>query len=224
MKSATTSLCFLLVAIAPSLLTASAFAHGGTVIDEIALVPPSDGFPESMVAIEAYAARPEWGIAVTRRGLAPRAVKVVVPDPFGGGTELADSILPTTPESSIYRYKFLPIESTTRPPVPFRYVEVDWNTEGQPRGPNGAFANPHFDFHFYVEDQSAINQVIQCVTVGKTCDPPSTGYAQLRPFFELPEPRFLPPTFFTDTGSPIVAMGAAPSRRELRIHGRQRQS
>ena len=94
-------------------------------IDAITLAPPNDAFPESMARMEAYTARTDWETAVVRRGrLTPQAVTVTVPDPFGGNGPVG-SVLPATPQSSIYRFKYLPIESRTRPPVPFRYVEVD---------------------------------------------------------------------------------------------------
>jgi hypothetical protein len=45
---------------------------------------------------------------------------------------------------TIYRFAYRNLTSTQ---TPIKYIEVDYNTEGKKRGPNGAFIQPHFDFH-----------------------------------------------------------------------------
>lgn len=180
---------------------------------QIVLVPPSDKYPQSFEKIKKYAARGEWKVEVPvkRDGnrVSPLAVRLIVPSPFsaGGDSISKNSLLPTTPQSSIYRFKYLDISADTRPSFPFRYVEVDWNTEGKPRGPNGSFITPHYDFHFYLKDRAFVEKHMECVTVGKTCDSMKTGYAQMRPFLDLPPDRFIPEKYFPDNDSSIAAMG-----------------
>lgn len=177
------------------------------------LVPPSDKFPHSQKKMETYAARSEWKVEVPvgRDGdrVSPQALRLIVPSPFnaGGDSIHGNSLLPTTPQSSIYRFKYLDISAATRPAFPFRYVEVDWNTEGKPRGPNGSFITPHYDFHFYVKDRAFVEKHMECMTVGKTCDSLKTGYSQMRHFLDLPPDRFIPEKYFPDNDSSIAAMG-----------------
>lgn len=64
--------------------------------------------------------------------------------------------LPVGPCQHIYRYQYSDIEGPAGASQPFQYVEIDWNTEGAPRGPNGSFVSPHFDFHFYLLPQETI--------------------------------------------------------------------
>ncbi len=54
---------------------------------------------------------------------------------------------------------------------PFTYLEIDWNTEGLPRGPNNSFVSPHFDFHFYLKPRSYLQQEVSCPQQSA----PSTG-------------------------------------------------
>jgi hypothetical protein len=117
--------------------------------------------------------------------------------------------LPVGPCQTIYRFDFSPVQAPRRAtPSPFRYVEVDWNTEGVPRGPNGAFASPHFDFHFYLRSRAAVDHHTMCVsTNGRTCDPQRTGYAQMRRFLTLPAAPFVPRGYFPDVDSSIPMMG-----------------
>ncbi len=135
------------------------------------------------------------------------AVELEMPSPFHDGQLLSDSILPVLPHSSIYRFQYLDIDQSDELDVPFQYVEVDWNTEGLPRGPNGSFINPHFDFHFYTKSQAFVEQEMQCVTVGKTCDGLKTGYEQMRRFLHLPPSSYVPADYFPDSGSAIAQMG-----------------
>jgi hypothetical protein len=113
------------------------------------------------------------------------------------------------PCQTIYRYAFSQIRAP-RPAAasPFKYVEVDWNTEGLPRGPQGSFVSPHFDFHFYTRQKSWIDQHLMCGSSnGKTCDPQKTSYAQMRRFLLAPPPADVPLGYFPDVGSSIPEMG-----------------
>ncbi len=134
-------------------------------------------------------------------------MQLEIPNPFEGDTFLNNSILPILPQSSIYRFKYLDIESREGVNVPFKYVEIDWNTEGSPRGPNGSFVNPHYDFHFYTRTPKFINQEVTCITSEKTCDHLQTGYVQARRFLSLPPHKFVPNSYFPDSGSSIANMG-----------------
>jgi hypothetical protein len=142
-----------------------------------------------------------------RRGLPSRVSIQIPPIAFTGpGTS---STLPLGPCQTIYRFVFHKIK-TARGAArsPFAYIEVDWNTEGLPRGPNNSFTSAHFDFHFYLRPRSFIDGHLKCVsTNGRTCDPQRTRFAQMRRFLALPLAQFVPPGYFPDTGSSIPMMG-----------------
>lgn len=138
----------------------------------------------------------------------PASVSVLIP-PIqftGPGTS---STLPVGPCQHIYRYRFETVQTSGgETPSPFRYLEVDWNTEGLPRGPNESFSSPHFDFHFYLRPRRVVDETTTCTSSnGITCDPFLTGYPQMRRFLQLPKPRFVPPPYAPDTGSSIPQMG-----------------
>jgi hypothetical protein len=181
------------------------------VSQKITLVPPTNKYPASDKAIKKYANRPDWKIEVPvkpeRDHIAPQSVRLIVPSPFSGGYTLANSVLPIVPQSSIYRFRYDDISAATSPALPFRYLEVDWNMEGQKRGPNGSFITPHFDFHFYTKEKTFVEQDMDCVTTGKTCDAMKTGYDQMRNFLSLPPDPFVPAKYFPDNDSSIAAMG-----------------
>jgi hypothetical protein len=111
--------------------------------------------------------------------------------------------LPVGPCQTIYRFAFAPTTGG-----PYRYAEVDWNTEGLPRGPNNAFISPHFDFHFYLRPRRWVDHRLMCPsTNGRTCDEQETPYAQMQRFLRIPDARFVPRAYFPDTGSSIPLMG-----------------
>src|SRR3989338_689249 len=177
---------------------------------DLGLVPPSTGYPASNAAVLDYAARPEWKVDISLQqspGMQqPQALRVRVRSLLWGGAALANSLLPTEPQSSIYRFKYLDVPQVL-PALPFQLIEVDWNTEGLPRGPNNSFITPHYDFHFYTKSSAFVDSRMNCVTSGKTCDAQKTDYAQMRRFLELPATEFMPASAFPDTGSSIAAMG-----------------
>ena len=189
----------------------STLASSTIMAQKVTLVPPTNKYPASDKAMEKYASRPEWKVAVPTRAegdrTAPESIRLTVPSPFAGGWTLGNSVLPTQPQSSIYRFKYDVISASSDPQFPFRYLEVDWNMEGQPRGPNGSFSTPHFDFHFYTKDKSFVEHRMDCVTSGKTCDAMKTGYDQMRNFLSLPPDPFVPTKYFPDNDSSIAAMG-----------------
>lgn len=138
----------------------------------------------------------------------PARVAVSIPSiAFTGPGQ--SSTLPVGPCQTIYRYVFSHIRTRQHATAsPFKYVEVDWNTEGRPRGPHGSFVSPHFDFHFYTRQQSWVDEHLQCGTSnGKTCDPQKTSYAQMRRFLLAPPAADVPLGYFPDTGSSIPEMG-----------------
>ncbi|HEY8583304.1 MAG TPA: hypothetical protein VIL49_10160 [Capillimicrobium sp.] len=141
-----------------------------------------------------------------KRGI--RSVLVEVPpiDFDGPGTS---SLLPVGPCQTIYRFAFPRIETPDgRAPAPLRYAEIDWNTEGIPRGPNGSFASPHFDVHLYLKPRHWVDHHVMCPSSnGRTCDEERTPYEQMRRFMDLPSPADVPRAYFPDTGSSIPMMG-----------------
>ncbi|MDC8759155.1 hypothetical protein [Janthinobacterium fluminis] len=171
-----------------------AAAHGGKA------APPQR-------AIERYAARAGWQAEALAAGLPAPVLRLRVPSPFGrrgSGVPL----LPDKPHSTIYRFKYLDLPAGVEPALPFRYVEIDWNTEGEVRGPNGSFVTPHFDFHFYTRSRDFVEREMHCISSGNTCDSQQTRYVQMRRFLDLPPPCFFPAAdYFPDTGSSIAQMG-----------------
>lgn len=123
----------------------------------------------------------------------------------GEGTS---STLPTGPLQYIYRFQDSEVTAPEGADRPFQYVEIDWNTEGAPRGPGGAFISPHFDFHFYVIPLATMEQDLVCVSSnGKTCDGFLTDYDQMRRFQLMPEQQYVPELYRPDVGSAIPVMG-----------------
>jgi hypothetical protein len=113
----------------------------------------------------------------TARGTSARVAVTIPPIAFTAPGQ--SSTLPVGPCQTIYRFAFSQIRASRHATAsPFKYVEVDWNTEGLPRGPQGSFVSPHFDFHFYTRQKSWIDQHLMCGSSnGKTCDPQKTSYA-----------------------------------------------
>jgi hypothetical protein len=117
--------------------------------------------------------------------------------------------LPVGPCQHIYRFRFGNVRAPgVKAPSPFRYIEVDWNTEGRPRGPNNSFVSPHFDFHYYLRPRRVVDAKTMCASSnGRTCDPLRTSYAQMRRFLRMPAPSFIPASYAPDVGSSIPLMG-----------------
>lgn len=153
-------------------------------------------------AANSFRSRQRGGEAV------PASVSVDLPPiRFTGAGE--SSTLPVGPCQHIYRLAYPDVRADGGDASPFRYVEIDWNTEGLPRGPNGSFLSPHFDFHFYLRPADEVAADAGCVlsTNGKTCDPLRTDYDQMRRFLDLPAARFLPKRYGPDVDSSIPEMG-----------------
>jgi hypothetical protein len=138
----------------------------------------------------------------------PARVAVSIP-PIAFTGPGQSSTLPVGPCQTIYRYVFSHVRTRRHAAAsPFKYVEVDWNTEGLPRGPRGSFVSPHFDFHFYTRQKSWIDEHLRCGTSnGKTCDPQKTSFAQMRRFLLVPPSADVPSGYFPDIGSSIPEMG-----------------
>lgn len=176
----------------------------------VVTLPPQGGIEVGERRLAKYTAEAGWEtqLAVSADG-SPRALRVFLPSPFRrrshGG--VLRSKLPTRPQWYIYRFNFLEFSNEVQSLLPFQYLEVDWNTEGLPRGPNDSFITPHFDFHLYTKSREFINDETDCANNGKTCDSLETGQVQMGRFLDLPEPCFLPEYYFPDTGSSIPAMG-----------------
>lgn len=138
----------------------------------------------------------------------PAGIEVSIPRiAFTGPGQ--SSTLPVGPCQTIYRFAFpqiRPGHGATE--SPFKYAEVDWNTEGLPRGPQNSFLSPHFDFHFYLRQKSWVDSHLGCVSSnGRTCDPEKTSYAQMRRFLAAPPAADVPPGYFPGIESSIPDMG-----------------
>jgi hypothetical protein len=159
--------------------------------------------------MDAYAGAGAYPTKQTRAsGGVPARVSVEVP-PIQFTGPGSSATLPAGPCQHIYRYQFGKVQAPgAELPSPFRYVEVDWNTEGRPRGPNNSFSSPHFDFHFYLRSRHWVDQRTRCTsTNGITCDPFLTSYPQMQCFLQMPKPGFVPGSYAPDTGSSIPKMG-----------------
>lgn len=178
---------------------------------DVGLVPATNQYPDSQKAMDIYAANPKWQLEVIKtqhKGQPiPKALRIQVPSPFSCKNLISNSVLPTLPQSSIYRFKYLTPTEADKRLTPFQLLEVDWNTEGQPRGPNGSFITPHYDFHFYSKSSHFVDNDMNCVSSGKTCDSMKTPYPQMRQFLKVPLGDFVPKGTFTDNDSSITAMG-----------------
>ena len=129
-------------------------------------------------------------------------LEIGFPDPQVSAEGRAQD-LPIGPCQTIYRFEYLRLADG-----PFRYAEIDWNTEGIPRGPNDSFVSPHYDFHFYLWPRQRVDDEMTCESSnGRTCDPALTAYDQTRRFLDLPEPAELPETYRPDIDSSIPEMG-----------------
>jgi hypothetical protein len=138
----------------------------------------------------------------------PAAVTVSIP-PIAFTGPGQSSTLPTGPCQTIYRFDFPRIRTPHEATAPlFKYAEVDWNTEGLPRGPQNSFVSPHFDFHFYLRQKSWVDRHLRCGSSnGRTCDPQKTSYAQMRRFLAAPPATDVPPGYFPGVESSIPDMG-----------------
>jgi hypothetical protein len=138
----------------------------------------------------------------------PARVSVEIPQIRFTGSGRA-ATLPVGPCQHIYRFRYEKVRAPGgATPSPFRYLEVDWNTEGLPRGPKNSFVSPHFDFHFYLRPRRVVDAKTMCRSSdGKTCDPFKTSYAQMRRFLRMPAPPFIPKSYAPDVGSSIPMMG-----------------
>jgi hypothetical protein len=138
----------------------------------------------------------------------PAGVAVSIP-PIAFTGPGQSSTLPVGPCQTIYRFAFPRIRNGHHATAsPFKYAEVDWNTEGLPRGPQNSFLSPHFDFHFYLRQNSWVDGHLRCVSSnGRTCDPEKTSYAQMRRFLAAPPAADVPPGYFPGIESSIPDMG-----------------
>ena len=165
--------------------------------------------PDGSRLMKAYARAGGYPTLQTNTpGGIPATVSVEIPQiRFTGSGRSAT--LPVGPCQHVYRFRFENVRAPgLKAPSPFRYIEVDWNTEGRPRGPNNSFVSPHFDFHYYLRPRRVVNATTMCVSSdGRTCDPLRTSYAQMRRFLQMPAPAFIPASYAPDVGSSIPMMG-----------------
>jgi hypothetical protein len=138
----------------------------------------------------------------------PAGVSVEIP-PIRFTGPGRSATLPVGPCQNIYRFQFENVRAPGGAAAsPFRYVEVDWNTEGRPRGPNNSFISPHFDFHYYLRPRHWVDMNTMCVSSnGKTCDSFKTSFTQMRRFLTLPPPAFIPASYAPEVESSIPMMG-----------------
>lgn len=57
------------------------------------------------------------------------------------------------------RFLFIPENQVKSLDIPFQWVGLNWNPEGHPAPAPPPWLEPHFDFHFYIMDHEALQQV-----------------------------------------------------------------
>lgn len=168
----------------------------------------SDGTPTEWTAqMDAYANAGSYPVVQSQDGAVINSVLVEIP-PIEFTGEGQSATLPVGPCQTINRFAYSNVTAPEGDSLPFAYVEVDWNTEGEPRGPNNSFISPHFDFHFYMQPQSDIDEHLTCVsTNGRVCDDFATSYDQMQLFQNMPDSQYVPSSYRADVGSAIPEMG-----------------
>ena len=87
--------------------------------------------------MDAYAGAGEYPLVQAQEGETITSVLVEIPAiEFTG--EGQSATLPVGPCQTIYRFAYSDVAAPDGAATPFAYVKVDWNTEGEPRGPNGS--------------------------------------------------------------------------------------
>ena len=157
-----------------------------------------------------YIQSPEGFAARTEVSKGEVSAVVVAIAPIELGDDGTSPTLPVGPCQRIYRFAMQDVPAGEGGVEgPFPYMEIDWNTEGLARGPNGSFTYPHYDFHFYLRDAEFM-QSLTCVPLPPTdrvCDPLRTDYERMRKFQNLVPQEYLPSTYRADVGSAIPKMG-----------------
>lgn len=168
----------------------------------------ASGTPASWTKqMDTYPAAGTYPAVQTQKGDTVGTLLVTIP-PISFTGPGQSSTLPIGPCQTIYRFAYSDVTAQAGAAKPFAYAEIDWNTEGEPRGPNNSFSSPHFDFHFYIQPKSEVDQNLMCVsTNGRTCDQFKTSYAQMRRFQDMPPARYVPANYRPDVGSAIPMMG-----------------
>jgi len=112
-----------------------------------------------------------------------------------------DGVIDLATECSMWHERVLPVpsEASRRPDVPFKWVLLNWNTQGHI--PLGVFDKPHFDVHFYIEPIENIFALQR-----GTCGPESLRCDQFA-MARKPVPRNYVPPNFEDVGAAAPAMG-----------------
>ncbi len=167
----------------------------------------SQDLTSSKAQVDAYLKAGTYPAVQTEADGHTTGVSIEVPPiQFSGPGQ--STTLPVGPCQYIHRYVFPKVQAPSGTAEPFSYIEVDWNTEGLPRGPNGSFSSPHFDFHYYLLPQAEVDAQMSCVsTNGKTCDQFKTDYTQMQRFLNLPDGSTVPAAYRPDVGSSIPDMG-----------------
>lgn len=61
--------------------------------------------------------------------------------------------------SGDYELTFMLPKGRTQQLLPFKWVGLNWNPHGHPHPAPAAYAEPHFDFHFYLADRASVKQL-----------------------------------------------------------------
>ena len=83
-------------------------------------------------------------------------------------------------------------------PTPYRILDVNWNPAGHPPA---AYAEPHFDFHFYTESEAEVMSWM----------PGMPGWENAT---RQPEERYRPQGFMADPSGASFAIWEPSERRE----------
>jgi hypothetical protein len=214
-----------IVAVAVAVLTTLNPAGGTAPVADAAEVTPACAAVEpatETALMSAYRAAGTYPARQTNTAHGtPSAVTVSIP-PIAFTGPGQSSTLPTGPCQTIYRFDFPRVRTPHEATAPlFKYAEVDWNTEGLPRGPQNSFVSPHFDFHFYLRPKPWVDSHLRCGSSnGRTCDPQKTSYAQMRRFLSAPPATDVPPGYFSGVESSMRTTSIASRGDTSNPHGR----
>ncbi len=155
-------------------------ADAGSPEAEAADTAPAEGTAEfADLVLDRYGSRKGWGTEFVRDGKGnPEALRLFLPSPLNDGPASGKAkppgaigtILPLRPQEYLNRFRQVEFRKGVAETVPFRFVEIGWNTEGQPGKRRSGVTGPHFDIHFNISGMVPPNEDGACSADQKACN------------------------------------------------------
>lgn len=133
------------VAAALSVLPAAAQDNAGLTVTASKTQSVGKGFARIFVARDASGTPVSLGVTLDRNALDGLQSDLNQTSRCFGGMCVGD-----------YEMVFTVPESAAKAVAPFKWVSVNWNPKGHGMPAPPPWAEPHFDFHFYIADRAAI--------------------------------------------------------------------